>query len=189
MRSDVAERRRGAAFVGLEPPRVVVFAEEPVLQVAPVQQVRGADVAAGNRFARQLHQRIAAVVERHRMNDARAVGGVQERLGIRRGHRERLFRHDVLASCDRRGRDRVVQVVGRRNVHDVNIRIVEQSLVVAVALRDAQAIRGLPRRRLIRTGKRHDVDKTQATDGIHVVRAHEACADKTHPDAHVGGYS
>ena len=58
VRSDVAKRRRGAAFVGLEPPGIVGILEEPVLQIVAVQKVRRADVASSNGQARLLDERI-----------------------------------------------------------------------------------------------------------------------------------
>ena len=45
VRADVAERRRGAALVRLEPPRVVRVLEQPVLQVVADEEMRLADVA------------------------------------------------------------------------------------------------------------------------------------------------
>ena len=70
VRPDVAERRRGAALVGLEPPRVVGVLEQPVLQVVADEEVRLADVAARDRVPRLLHERVAAVVEGDGVDDA-----------------------------------------------------------------------------------------------------------------------
>ena len=83
VRSDVGNRRRRAALFRIEAPRIVRVLEEPVLQVVPVQKVRRADVAAGDRESRLLHQRVTAVVERHRRNDARALGLVDQTFGLR----------------------------------------------------------------------------------------------------------
>ena len=74
VRSDVAQRRRRAALFRVEAPRVVRVVEQPVLQVVAVQKVRRADVAARDRQPRLLHERVAAVVERHRCHDAGARG-------------------------------------------------------------------------------------------------------------------
>src|SRR5204863_8093769 len=70
VRSDVAERRRGAALVWLQPPRVVGVLEEPVLKILADEKVGFADVAARNHVPRLLDERVASIVERHRMNDA-----------------------------------------------------------------------------------------------------------------------
>ena len=134
VRSDVAERGRGAALVGLEPPRVVGVLEQPVLQVLADEEMRLADVAARDRVPRLLDERVAAVVERDRVDDAGLVRGVEQLLRLRGRHRQRLVGDDVLALGDRRGVDRVVQVVRRGVVHDLDIRIVEQRLVAAVGL-------------------------------------------------------
>ena len=132
VRPDVAERRRRAALVRLEPPRVVRVLEQPVLQVVADQEMRRADVAAGDRVARLLHERVAAIVERDRMDDARLRRLIAQRFRLGRRHRQRLVGDDVLALRDGGRVDGVVQVVGRRVVHDVDVGIVEQRLVAAV---------------------------------------------------------
>ena len=106
VRSDVAERRRRAALVGLEPPRIVGVLEQPVLQVLADEKVRLADVAARNRLPRLLDERIAAIVERHGVDDAGLGRLIEQLLRFRRRHRQRLVGDDVLALGDGRGIDR-----------------------------------------------------------------------------------
>ena len=60
-------------------------------------------------------------------------------LRFRRGHRQRLVGDDVLAFGDRRRVDRIVQIVGRGVVDDLDVRVVEQRLVAAVGLRARRA--------------------------------------------------
>src|SRR5439155_27043589 len=78
MRSDVADRRARAALFRLEAPREVGRLEQPVLQIRPMDVVHRPDLAGGDHLARLLYQRIAAVVERHRMDDTRVAGGLPE---------------------------------------------------------------------------------------------------------------
>ena len=82
---------------------------------------------------------------------------IEQLLRFRRRHRQRLVRDDVLALRDRRGVDRIVQVVRRRVVHDLDVGIVEQRLVAAVRLARAERVRLLLRRRLAAARDRHDV--------------------------------
>ena len=84
VRADVAERRRGAALVGLEPPRVVGVLQQPVLQVLADEEVRRADVAARDRVARLLDQRVAAIVEGDGVDDAGLVRLVEQLAAPRR---------------------------------------------------------------------------------------------------------
>ena len=183
VRADVAERGRRAALVGLEPPRVVGVLEQPVLQVLADEEMRLADVAARDREPRLLDQRVAAVVERDRVDDAGLVRGIEELLRLRRRHRQRLVGDDVLALGDRRGVDRVVQVVGRGVVHDLDVRIVEQRLVAPVGLRGAQRLRLRLRRGLAAARDRDDVDEAEPPDRIHVMGADKPGAHDTHSDS------
>ena len=187
MRSDVAERGRGAALVGLEPPRIVRILDQPVLQVGAEEEVRPADVAAGDRVPRLLHERVAAVVERDRVHDAGLRRRVEQLLRLGGGHRERLVGDDVLPLGNRRGVDRIVQVVRRRVVDDVNIRIVEQGFVAAVGLGGAERVRFLLRRFLAAAGHRHDVDEPQTPDGIDVVGTDESGAHDAHSNTFHAG--
>ena len=140
VRSDVAERRGGAALVRLEAPRVVGVLQQPVLQVVRRATKCGVPMSPrGDRVPRLLHQRVAAIVERHRVDDAGLGRLVEQRLRLGRGHRQRLVRDDVLALGDRRRVHRVVQVVRRRVVDDVDVGIVEQRLVAAVGLAGRRA--------------------------------------------------
>ena len=144
VRADVAERRRGAALLGVEPPGVVGLVEQPVLEVVAVQKARRADVAARDRLPRVLDERIAAIVERDGGDDAGAPRLVDEPLRLGRRHGQRLVRDDVLPFRERRRRDLVVQIVRRGVVDDLHIGIVDQRLVAAVSLARAERFRLLP---------------------------------------------
>ena len=116
------------------------------------------------------------------MDDARLRRLIEELLGLGRGHRQRLVGDDVLALGNRGRVDRIVQVVRRRVVDDLDGGIVEQRFVAAVALRHAQGL-GLGLCGCIAAaGDRHDVDKTEPAHRVDVMRADESGADDTHPD-------
>ncbi len=182
VRADVAERRRGAALVGLEAPRVVGVLEQPVLQVVADEEVRLADVPARDRVPRLLHERVAAIVERDGVDDPGLGGLVDELLGFRRGHRQRLVGDDVLALGNRRRVDRVVQVVGRGVVHHVDVGVVQERVVAAVGLRHPERIRLRSGRGVAAAGNGHDVDEPQPPDRVNVVRTDKAGAHDAHPD-------
>jgi hypothetical protein len=148
----------------------------------PRQEARRPDVAARDRMPRLLHERIAAVIERDGMHDARLLRLVDQLLGFRGGHRQRLVGNHVLFLRDRGGIHGVVQVVRRRVVHDLNGRIVEQRLVAPVGLGNAKRVRLLLRRLLAAAGNRQDVHEPETPHGVHMMRADEAGADDAHPD-------
>ena len=81
VRSDVAERRRLAALVRLEAPRVVgVLAAASPACSGRARSVGRPMSPRGDRVARLLHQRVAAVVERHGVEDAGLGRLVAQRL-------------------------------------------------------------------------------------------------------------
>ena len=182
MRPDVADRRALAALFRLEAPGEVRGLQQPVLQVGAVHEVRLAELAVPNHLARLLDEGIAAVIERHGMDDARLPRGVDKRAGIFRIQRERLVRNDVLSMRQRRHDDGNVQVVGRRVVHDVHVGIGSQRLVAAVRLWDAQRV-GLRAGRAIGARRhRDDIDEPETPHRIDVVRPDKSRADEAHPD-------
>ena len=183
VRPDVAHRRGLAALVGLEAPAVVGVEQQPVLQVLAVDEARRPNLALGDHRPRLLHQRVAAVVERHRVHHALGGGGVEQFPGLGRGHRQRLVRHDVLAGRNRRHAHRVVHVVGRRVVHHVHIRIGQQRLVAAVRLRHAERLGLLLRQFIVEVGDRDHVHEPESTHRLQVMRTDEPRPDQTHPDS------
>ena len=137
MRPDVTGCRRSAALVGLDPPREIRILDQPVLQVMPVDEVQPADLACRDHGARLLHQRITAIVERHRMHDTRLRDGRQQVLRLGGVHRERFVRHDVLLLLDDHAVDRQMKIVGGAVVHHLDVGIVDELLVPAVRLRNS----------------------------------------------------
>ncbi len=182
VRADVAERGRRPALVRLEPPRVVGVLEQPVLEVLADEELRPADVAARDREAGLLDERVPAVVEGHCMNDARLGRLVEQRARLGRGHRERLVGDDVFAAGERRGIHRIVQVVRRGVVDDLDGWVIQQRLVTAVRPLDAERVRLLLRGGVAAAGDRHDVDVPEPADRVDMMRPDESGADDSHSD-------
>ena len=105
----------------------------------PTNKRRTADVTARDRIARLLHERVATVDERDGMNDPGLRRLIEQRLRFRGCHGERLVGDDVLALRDGRGVHRIVQVIRRRIVDDLDVGVVEQRLVLPYALRAPSA--------------------------------------------------
>ena len=141
-----------------------------------------AEVAGGNHRARLLDHRVAAVVERHRMDDpawtaashsARAVAAV-----VASGLSGRC------ASGAQRGKDdSLVEVIGSRVVDHVNVGIGRHGLVTDVRTRHAQFVGFSPRRRLAARADGNHVDEAEPAHGVDVMAADEAGADQAHTDS------
>ncbi len=107
---------------------------------------------------------------------------IEQLLRLGRRHRQRLVRDDVLALGNGRGIDRVVQVVRRGVVDDLNVGIVQQRFVAAVRLARAERLRLLLRRRLTAARDRDDVDVAETPHGVDMMRPDEARTDDSHSD-------
>ena len=151
-----------------------------------MDEVDVAELAAGDHFARLLHERVAAVVEGHRVHDAGVARRVEQSARIARRHRQRLVGDDVLAPRERREDHGHVQVIRRRVVHDVDVGVGDERLVAPVRLRHAERIGLLPGGRLAARGNRDDLDKAEAADRVDVMGADETRAHEAHADT--GGH-
>jgi hypothetical protein len=146
--------------------------QQPVLQVRAVNEMDASELAAGNHLARLLHERVAAVVEGDGVHDAGFLGRLVQLPGVRRRHRERLVRNDVLAVLQRGQHHGHMQVIRRRVVDDVDVGIGDQRLVAAVVLGHAERIAF--RRADARSMRDGTTDEAQPADGVDVVSADEA---------------
>jgi hypothetical protein len=117
------------------------------------------------------------------MHDTRRVGRRHQFTGLGRGHRERLVRHHVFAGTNHREVHGVMQVVGRRIVHDLDVGVGNQRLRTAVGLRHVQLVGLLARRRLAARRNGYDIHVPEAPHGVQVMRADEASPDESHPDS------
>src|SRR5207302_10448039 len=100
-----------AALVRLEPPVPVRGEEEPVLEVAAVDVPDLADAAVREERPGLLALRVEADVEVRAVDEAAALGELEQLGGLPRVERKGLFADDVLAGRERRAHLRVVQVV------------------------------------------------------------------------------
>ena len=183
MRSDVGDGRALAPFFRLEAPRKVGLFEQPVLQVLSVHEMHRTDLAGRNHLARLLDQRIAAIIERDRMDDAGPGRRVEQAAGFSRRHRQRLVRDHVLAMGERRHDDRHVQIIRRGVVNDMDVGIGDERFVAAVGFRDAKRVGLAPRGRVGAGRDGNDVDEAETAHGVDVMGADEPGADKVHSDA------
>ena len=147
--------------------------DEPVLQVAAVDEAHGADPARRDPGPGLEHHRVVAVDERHGGDAVRGVRGGEDPLGLGGGRRERLLADDVLAGRERRRRQRGVQVVRRADVDDVDAVRGHRLLGRAVGVRHAEAGGRLARALGARRGHADDLGPGQAR-GAHVDGADEA---------------
>ena len=117
------------------------------------------------------------------MDDAGAARLIEQRPGLDAGHRQRLVGDDVLALGDRGADDRIVQVVGGRDMHDVHIRMVEQRLVAAVAAPRTEGVGlGTPGV-VVAAGHCHDVHVAEPPHRVDVVRTDKARTDQSHSNS------
>ena len=121
MRSDVGERARRAAEVGLDAPVVVLRPQQPVLQVRAVHEPHSASLPTVHAHTRFSHDWVVAVDER----DGRDAVGRGRQLGqpLRAGRvdGQRFLADDVLSGRQRGLGDGQVQVIRRADVHDVDV--------------------------------------------------------------------
>ena len=133
--ADVGDGPQLAALVRLEPPVPVRGEEEPVLEVAAVDVPDLADAAVREERPGLLALRVEADVEVRAVDEAAALGELEELGRLRRGHRQRLLTDDVLARRQAGLQLRVVQHVGRGHVHHIDRRIGERLLQALVHVR------------------------------------------------------
>ena len=128
VRADICERARGAAEPLVHTPVVVVRAQEPVLQIAAVQQAHRAGLPARDALARLAHRRVVPVDERNRRLESRVGRGVDEPLRARGVERQRLLADHVFACGQRSLGEREVKMVRRADVDDVDVRVAHHLL-------------------------------------------------------------
>ena len=97
------------------------------------------------------------------------------------GHGQRLLADDMAAGGEDLSRLRHVQVVGRRDMHDLDRLVVEERLQRGVGPGDTEG--GRPLRAAFRSAAEDPADvDADATEGFHVDGADEAGADDGGPD-------
>ena len=124
-----------------------------------------------------MDEREEAQVEVRAVDEAARLGELEQLAGLLRRHRERLLADDVLARGEHLLRLRMVQVVRRRQVDDVDRVVGEQRLERVVHGRDRLRGRALGRG----ADDAGDVDAEQP-QRVHVDDADEAGADDARPE-------
>ena len=88
-----------------------------------------------------------------------------------------LFANDVLAGLERVFDHGEVQVVGGAHMHHVNLRIVQNGVVIAGGFIDVEFFAEFPRLLFLALPDGVDLDETQAADAFQVHAADEAGAE------------
>ena len=136
VRADVTHRAQLPGPFGLEPPVPVGGLGEPVLEVATVHVPDVADLAGADALARLLHERVEADVEVRAVHETGRRREFDELRRLGGGHRERLLADDVLPGRECLLHLRMVKVVRRRQVDDVDAVVLEHRLEAVVRGRE-----------------------------------------------------
>ena len=121
VRADVADRAQGTALVGLEAPVPVGRQCEPVLQIAAVEVPDAAEHAVAHECSRVVDHRVEADVEVGAVHATARAGELEQLAGLVARRGEGLLADDVLARCEDGFDLRVMQVVRRGHVDDVDV--------------------------------------------------------------------
>jgi hypothetical protein len=135
-----------------------------------------AEASLGDQRPRLLALGVEAGVEVRGVDEPAAPGELEQLRRLRRVQRERLLADDVLPRLERRPHLRIVQVVRRRHVDDVDALVCEHRLegLVRVRQRDAAAQRPRPLRR--------GADDAEDLDAEPAERVDVDDADEARPD-------
>ena len=137
---DVADGPQRPTLVLLEAPVPVRVEQEPVLEVAAGDEADVPHPAVPHVLRDVLVERVEPDVEVHRVHEARRRGLRDERRRFLRRHRERLLADDVLPGAEDRRCLLVVELVGRRDMDDLDGVVGEDGLEAVVRLREAQLL-------------------------------------------------
>ena len=181
MRADVGEGARRATEALVHAPVPILGAQQPVLEIGAVHEVHEPGLTRADALPRLANGGIEAVDERNRGLAVRRGGCGHELLSARGVHRERLLADHVLAGGERGRCERLVKVVRRADVHDVELRVLDELLGGGGgAIR--RAARWRPPRRSWERRRRpsHDAGAREA-GGAGVDAADEACPGDSDP--------
>jgi hypothetical protein len=183
VRADVADGAQGTTVFGLEPPVPVRVEQQPILEIVAGDEPHVADRVAGDHLAQVLVDRVEADVEVHSGDSVRGIRDPDELCGLRGRHGERLLADDVPAG----GQDgldlRVVEVVRRRDVDDLDPAVVENLIEAGVRRGHAQLVRACRRAVLARAKHTVNLDADPAqpfdVDGADEPAADDGSSDVT----------
>ena len=131
-----------------------------------------AQLAVPHPRPRLLHQRVEADVEVRAMHETALIGECGQLLRLGRGDRKRLLADDVLPGGEDRLHLRVVKIVRRREMDDIDA-VVRQERVEIRAHRPQPLGFGSPR---TRPDHAHHLD-AETPERVDVDGGDEACAD------------
>ena len=180
MRADVGECPRGAPEGGVDAPVVVLGREQPVLEVAAVQQPQLAERAFADAGTGLAHRRVVPVDEGHGRDPVGGRGGEDQLVGAGDVERERLLADEVLARLERGTSQRQVEVVRCADVDDVDLLAGDQLLRGCESALGAELL-ACGRGALGRRGHRSDDPRAGEPGRASVDPADEPDADDPHP--------
>ena len=147
MGADVPYAAGHAAVFRLHPPVIVCVKEEPILQVASVNQVWRTDFTGGNPRSCVLNQRIHPVTEVHTRHDFRMLPQeLQHPCAFTAGRCQRLLTENVFAGLDNFPIDLHMEIVRRAVVYRVDFRVRDEFIHSRVAAGNRKRIRFFPRK-------------------------------------------
>ena len=159
-RVDALVERRAAAVHGVPEPVAGIAHREPERRR---EVPRLADRPVGEQFRDAADGRIEAHPHRLHEEDAAVPGERDELLRLGRVHRERLLEQHGRAVLDRATGELGVAVVGRRDVHEVEVVATEQA-VDGLGVRDAALLGEGAGAGRVATGDRDEVERVDAAE-------------------------
>ena len=176
MRANVADRAQRPAAIRLQPPVPVGLEQQPILVVAASDEPDVSKLSRRDELVGVLVERVEADVEVDGVHLPAARCTLDEVGGLLGGHGQWLLAYHVAIRVEDESHLRVVEVVRRGDVNDLDAIVVEQLLEAAVAPIDAELTRALGGS--LRAGGDDAVHPhAEATEGLDVDGTDEPAAD------------
>src|SRR5262245_8146507 len=147
-----------------------------------MQECWRADITSRDGMPRLLNQRISAIVERHSGDDFCVPGLLDKLSGLGGRSRQRFVGHDMFSFGERSRDDLEMQMIRRGNVHDLNVRVLDQRIIVAVTFPHPKLVRFSVAGFVVAAGNSDHIHKAKASDGVDVMWSDEAGANNSHSD-------
>src|SRR6266403_2963712 len=138
-----------------------------------------AEFAASDHVLGLLHQGIIAVIEINRIDHSGLGSKFHQFFRFGGGHRQRLFRDDMLAGANDLFADLEVQMVGGAIVDDLDFLVGQKILNTAVGYWNVQFISLGPRQFIIRLAKGDHLDEAESSSSLHMCGADETGSDNS----------
>ena len=181
VRADVADRAQRPAAIRLQPPVPVGLEQQPILVVAAGDEPDVSKLSRSDELVDVLVERVEADVEVDGVHLPAARRTLDQVGGLLGGHGQWLLAHHVPIRVEDASHLRVVEVVRRGDVDDLDAIVVEQLIEAAVAPVDAELARALGGS--LRAGGDDAVHAhAEPTQGLDMHGPDEPAADDGGPD-------